>query len=250
LRYKRDFTDELYGKSIRIIEDDVRNLDGQDVKPLPEENDDDYEEEDDPELPTELDRLPVINANDTHFLKRPRLGSEVRNLLKTHGSTQIVQLLGKDAISSHLVFPKHSQIFGHDFATTPLLKRSLLQIIDGLESLHSKDIIHRDLVWRNLLVGDQHQIILCDIESALSSAPCRPPELWVDNPVYTPAADVFGLGNLMWDLTYSNQVRLLSFHYAFPVPPPFDEVYFACLNPNPAERPTLAQVRSILEAIE
>lgn len=41
----------------------------------------------------------------------------------------------------------------------------MLEIIDGVEELHSFGIIHRDLHWNNILVPESGPLIICDLQS-------------------------------------------------------------------------------------
>lgn len=194
-------------------------------------------------------RLRSITVDDKiHFVKHSKFRREVQNLIRCRGSPHIVQLLGK-TLDSGLVFEKGTPALYHDFTSVLFMKRALLQLVDGLAFLHSIGIVHRDLVMKNILVGEDRQIIIADLETTWNSYACRAPELWVDRPVHTAASDIYSLGNLIWELTFRNQVRMLSFQYAFPVPPPFADIYYACLSHDPVQRPTLAQLRKMVEAI-
>lgn len=47
------------------------------------------------------------------------------------------------------------------------LKNILKDVANGMEYVHSKDIIHRDLACRNVLVSDHKQCKLCDFETCV-----------------------------------------------------------------------------------
>ncbi|ESK93100.1 cmgc family protein kinase [Moniliophthora roreri MCA 2997] len=250
LTLSRDIPSAFYDQNVEINGDVVKILGSEEVKPLP-----DWEAMDsvrDDILPgPELTQLPIVTVDDTlHFVKTCRSKYEILNLLKCRGCPHVVQLLGRTE-DGQLVFEKHPSDLMKVMALTAVdVKRRLLQVIDVMEALHTRGIVHRDVVARNFLITADDTLVACDLETDFASATCKAPELFVDNPTYTFESDVYGIGTLLWTLCYFNYPRLLSFYDTFPPPPPFEAVFFACLDPDVKRRPTLRELRVMAEDIQ
>jgi serine/threonine-protein kinase CLA4 len=52
--------------------------------------------------------------------------------------------------------------FGNEYLTEEICAYILLQTVRGLSSLHSKNIMHRDIKSDNILVNSKGDIKLCD----------------------------------------------------------------------------------------
>lgn len=151
---------EIYGDDIRPMER---------CPDMPDDLDDDSE--DVSELVAKLPLVHVIRAK--HFLKRGKYRSEIENLIRYQGgsvpgyplSRNIIQLLGRSAngqlVSDKLSSSAHT--LGR-FSSPAVYKSWILQLIDGLNCLHSIGIVHRDLRTDNLLFSDDgERLIICDI---------------------------------------------------------------------------------------
>ncbi|KAG6827555.1 hypothetical protein H0H92_011306 [Tricholoma furcatifolium] len=115
----------------------------------------------------ELQALPIVPFDPkVHFAKQPRK-PEFPNLLKVKGrSPNIIELLGGTE-DGRLVFPR-CLVFPDYFAYSESLvaiKKWCIQLADAVCTLHSLDIIHRDLELRNILRSLDYENLLCDLES-------------------------------------------------------------------------------------
>jgi serine/threonine protein kinase len=123
----------------------------------------------------------------------------------------------------------------------------MLDIIDGVAYLHSLGIVHRDLTWRNILESDP--LVICDLQCHNATGHCRAFEL--DNCDYSKfsfASDVFAFGALLWECSFYNNPHSRDVLLDNP-PPPFRDIFVACTQEKPEDRPTLAQLRAMYEAI-
>ena len=89
------------------------------------------------------------------------------------------------------------------------------QLASGLEYLRSKDIVHRDLKPANLLM-DEHGVLkiadlgfaktlaLTDLSQTLCGSPLyMAPEILQKNPKYTPKADLWSVGVMLYQFLYA-----------------------------------------------
>ena len=147
----------------------------------------------------------------------------------------------------------------------------------GMTYLHSKGIIHRDLKSLNLLCDDTWTTKICDFGIARSVPRSRKMTVasgsfdWCAPEVlagaeYDEKADVFSFGCVMleiitrmhvYDCTCAWNRQVAGQGYPklkdlCPVrcPPSFLAIATACLDKDPAERPTFASVMDMLEAVE
>ena len=236
-----------YDCDLEIIEDDIHETER---KLMMEADVDPYLED----CSEEVSKLPLVVFDDEkHFAKLPTYKQEIRHLLQCRGSPHIVQLLGRSK-EGWLIFPR----FERDLFSASLtnlyrgriqqIKGWMLDVIDGVAYLHSLGIVHRDLNRWNILVADH--LVICDLQCVHANSLCRPYE--VDGGDYTRfsfASDVFALGTLLWeccfyDCPFSRRVLLDN-----PPPPPFHDIFLACTQVKPEDRPTLVQLRAMYEAI-
>lgn len=249
LRANLPFRDDDY----EIVGDKITALDN---APEPPVYEDDAED-----LTTVLATLPLIDVDpNEHFTKQGRYESEVRNLLKCQGgkcpgvpvSPHIIQLLGKSC-KEELVFPRlnswpsmHSRL-----GSLAACKRWILHLIDGLKCLHSLGIIHRDLKLDNLLLSPKEShLVICDLEEHWGAglAPELPRRENIPDIGHTDKSDIYDIGNVIKCMIYNNNPRTVWVEW--PVPAPLDAIVEACMRHDPEQRPSLEELRVMVEAIE
>lgn len=218
--------------------------------------------EDDSEDVSELvSKLPVICVDPAeHFVKKGKYRSEIENLIRCQGgsvpgrilSPHIIQLLGRSA-EGQLVFPRLSssaRTLGR-FSSLAVYKSWILQLIDALDCLHSVGIVHRDLRADNLVFSaDGKRLVVCDLESRWGerSAPEVAFQGGLEDSGWTPQSDVYDVGNCIKSMVYANGP--ITHFVEWPVPPPLQAIVEACMRPRPDERPTLADLRVMVQEIQ
>lgn len=229
--------------------------DGGHAPPLPEEV-----PPDDEDVHEATAKLPVVKFEpQIHFRKRSKYRSETANLLLCQGgscpgsrlSRHLVQLLGVDS-DGLLVFKKLSGWTALEkcLRSIAAYKRCLIQLISGLEALHSVGIVHRDLRLPNLLFDEEEgAVVICDLESRWGNrlAPEIEDTTGYEG-VWSVETDIFDLGVCLRDLIYMNNPILRTLERA--VPSPFDKIFEACVQTKPERRPSLKELRSMVEQIE
>lgn len=210
------------------------------------------------DLATILASLPVIEVDhNQHFLKTAKYESEIRNLLKYQRgscpgvptSPHIIQLLGRSS-DDRLVFAKLTPRYTLAFVRTlDVYKTWILQLISGLQCLHSLGIVHRDLRIDNLLFSlDGKNLLICDLEgrwgNRMAPEVSRQPVL---DARWTEKSDIYDLGHVIKGMVYgfvpiTNLVE-------WPVPPPLQGVVEACTRESPHERPSLEELYAMVDAV-
>ncbi|KAF9519019.1 hypothetical protein BS47DRAFT_1379565 [Hydnum rufescens UP504] len=213
------------------------------------------EEEDDREdCSEELKDLPLISPDAAlHFVKKPSYRSELLNLRRCKGSPYVVQLLGKTQ-AGDLVFEKFpSDLFAFSLhnpqiVTVATIKQFMLHLIDAVADIHSRGIIHRDLVLRNLLYsGDiSKPVVIADLQSHWGSGICAAPEVR-DQKDFSTASDVYALSTCLMQFIVVVNPRHPFVEY--PIPAPFDVIYKVCAQEEIHKRPSLAELRTMVEKI-
>ncbi|KAK7006199.1 Serine/threonine-protein kinase PLK4 [Favolaschia claudopus] len=225
---------------------------GDDISAIPFRSfgDLDYPDEDTTDL---VAQLPLVAFDEEiHFTKVSRLRSEIPNLLKAKGLPHVVQLLGRTG-DGQLVFPKLLPITSIWFAPRgiALFKRILLQLAQALIALHLIGIIHRDIHIANILISSDHQPdrLLCpEISDAYASRANIP----TAQAPYSEKSDVFMFGSFMAEMILQNTVRMpwqVGEDGDWVPPAPFRSIVLACVAREPSARPTMIQVKAMLEAI-
>ena len=124
----------------------------------------------------------------------------------------------------------------------------MLDIIDGVAFLHSFGIVHRDLTIRNILESDP--LVICDLQCLNATSHCRAFEIdGGDYSKFSFASDVFALGALLWECRFYNFPQNRHVLLDNPPPPPFREIFLACTQAKPEDRPTLSQLRAMPETV-
>ena len=236
-------------------------IDGNTVRPLhhsleaPEPIKDDFENIDDL-----LNHLPLVNVDTSkHFIKKGKYRSEIENLLKCQGgsspgeskSRHLIQLLGKTQ-SGELVFDKllPCQSVIRKASSLDTCKGWILDMVDALSCLHSLGIVHRDVRIDNCLFSnDGTRLVLCDLESRWGQR--SPPEIAsqgvLDDAGWSSKSDIYCIGDCIKCMVYGNAP--ITNYVDWPVPPPLEAIVTACMHESPEERPTLEELRAMVESI-
>lgn len=148
------------------------------------------------------------------------------------------------------------------------LTQIALEVAIGMEYLHSKNIIHRDLKTLNVLLDENCSSRICDfgisrtVESgimtnAIGTYNYMAPEI-INSERYDLKADVFSYGMMLWEMAAKrvpfqglNQVSIAKKISNFDrpsipktVPPPLANLINACWSHDPKSRPTFTQIIS------
>lgn len=234
-------------------------VDADAVRPLdiylepPEEPENDFEDVSDL-----IACLPLVEVDEQqHFLKKGKYRSEIHNLLACQGgscpgrplSPYLVHLVGRSD-KNELVFKKWSPryfVLPH-FSDLATYKRWLLHMVDALKTLHSLGIIHRDLRVENLFARDGSRLVVCDLEGRWGRRAA--PEIAREglDAGWTAKSDVYDIGHCIECMVYANAP--LTKQVEWPVPAPLDAIVEACMREIPEDRPTLEELRVMVEAIE
>ncbi|OAR00471.1 hypothetical protein LLEC1_06054 [Akanthomyces lecanii] len=262
-----DVPGTLSGRILRLQSDlpdrsDHYEVDGDEVRPLDRSLDRGEATEDDSEDTSELlARLPLVHVDPgKHFLKEGKYRSEIRNLTKCQGgcipgkrlSDSVIQLLGRSS-DGQLVFEKlwPRYYILPRFSSLAIYKSWILQLVDGLEALHSVGIVHRDLRLDNIVFSEDGQrLVIIDLESRWGQR--KAPEVafvgGLDDSGWSPKSDIYDLGNCIKGMVYANAP--VTPFVEWPVPPPLQAVVEACMCPEAEGRPTLIELRRMMEKLE
>jgi hypothetical protein len=205
-------------------------------------------------------QLPLVDVDlAKHFVKKGNYRSEITNLLKCQGgscpgkplSEHLVQLCGRSR-DGELVFKKllSRPFVLPRFSSVEVYKRWILDMIDALSCLHSLGIVHRDLRIENcLFTEDGSSLVVCDLESRWGqrSAPEVASHGGLDSG-WTTRSDVYDIGDCIKCMVYANAP--ITSQVEWPVPQPLQAIIDACMRQRADERPTLDELRVMVERIQ
>ncbi|WWC62938.1 uncharacterized protein I303_105536 [Kwoniella dejecticola CBS 10117] len=161
--------------------------------------------------------LDLIEVNtEVHYAKIPRSIREIENLLKVKGVPHVVQIVGRTS-DGKVVLERFGQNL-KQWITDKITARQwnfseeekiqwILDIAQGLASLHERGIIHKDLTMNNILF-EKNRAIICDLKSGDSSIDIRPPEFVQKIQLeFNEKMDVYGFGVVLWSIENRNNAR-------------------------------------------
>lgn len=146
-----------------------------------------------------------------------------------------------------------------------------IDVARGLEYLHERNIIHRDLKSLNVLIDNRKRAKICDfglsrINSILNKVPLTgnigttpwmAPEVLMSSPAYDTKVDVYSYGILLWELLTCdspyrgvptdkiiNMVINENLRPTLPenIPKKLENLITSCWNVDPSLRPTMPQI--------
>lgn len=155
----------------------------------------------------------------------------------------------------------------------PLQKQMALEIARGLQYLHSRDILHRDLKSANVLVNADNHAKLSDFGLSKTRATSvkttqrkseavqwLAPECFTRNGIYTAQSDIYSYGVILWELMSGKRPYAGISETEVPkhtlqgkrdaltgIPEPCATLIKQCWSIEPAQRPNLSH---IIEALE
>jgi serine/threonine protein kinase len=236
-------------------------IDGDNIRPLDHCLKHPKLEEGDSEDVSELvAELPVVAVDQSkHFVKKGKYRSEVQNFIKCQGgsvpgrplSSNVIQLLGRSS-NGELVFEKlrsNRETFYRSH-TLDVYKSWILQLINGLECLHNVGIVHRDLRSDNIVFSeDGKRLLICDLESrwGMRLAPEVALRGGIEDSGWSPMSDIYDIGGCIKSMVYANHP--LTNFVEWPVPHPLQAIVDACMRPAAGERPSLAELREMVDKI-
>lgn len=128
-------------------------------------------------------------------------------------------------------------------------KRMLQHQLEALRCLDSVGLVHRDPnVANTVYAADGSRLALCDLECRWGMR-CAP-EISLEDTLdagWTTASAVYDFDSFIQGKIYANVPR--TGQVPWPVPAPVDAVVAACKRSAPAERPSLEELRAMVDAI-
>jgi TonB family protein len=152
-----------------------------------------------------------------------------------------------------------SQILPHRALTPGEVRDMLLPTLNALAFLHCRNLVQGQLKPSNILVVDDQLKLASDTVRPAGESTAKfakssvydPPE--AKDRSFSAAGDIWGLGITMVEaLTQhlpswpESESETASFPAA--LPPPFMEIVRQCLNRNPANRPSIADVEALIKS--
>ncbi|RIB29786.1 kinase-like domain-containing protein [Gigaspora rosea] len=141
----------------------------------------------------------------------------------------------------------------------------LLHIASDLQTIHSKNRIHRDLHSGNILQNSLHDAYIADLGLSISTnmtehsnrcgvLPYMAPEVLKNEP-YITASDIYSFGIIMWEISagkpnYQNNIDLicngLRPKFSEEIPSPYTELANRCMEQIAYERPSARDIQEVL----
>ncbi|RIB28067.1 kinase-like domain-containing protein [Gigaspora rosea] len=206
-----------------------------------------------------------------------------QNVIKFFGTSRnhetgnfmiILQYANNGNLRDHL---KKKQIEGIYKISCAEVFRIAKQIVSGLKYLHDKNIIHRDLHSKNILIIDDDKVLIADFgiakslnDSSTLSSRIAGMSPYIDcqcikhiKGAPDKESDIYSLGVLFWELTSGvppfNKLPMAAAIIEISkgrreetvenTPPDYADLYKNCWSSHSAERPTLEYSLSVLEKL-
>jgi serine/threonine protein kinase len=155
----------------------------------------------------------------------------------------------------------------------PLQKQMALEIARGLQYLHTRGILHRDLKSANVLVNADHHAKLSDfglsqtratsVKTAKQKSEATrwlPPECFTRGGTYTTQSDIYSYGVILWELATGQRPYAGVSDAEIPdrtvkgkrdtlegIPEPYASLIKQCWAIDPTKRPTVDHIIQTLE---
>jgi serine/threonine protein kinase len=232
-------------------------------------------------LDTKTDRLvalKIIHSDEfertkrfqQHFVEREKLIGELDHphIVPVYavGEEQGISYIAMKYVESGSLDDRLSDWFWQP--TIREILKIALQVIDGLDYLHSKEIVHRDIKPANILLGFDNNVYLTDfgiaqvVESAFQGMIVGTPEYLAPEAILKPeevkkSADLYSLGIVLFELLdgkvpffQGSPVEIMHQQVnedvpalSEDIPKPLRDVVVSCLDKDPGNRSTVPELR-------
>ena len=139
------------------------------------------------------------------------------------------------------------------------------QIVDAIECIHNRGIIHGDLNPDNILIGEDGKIRIIDFESSarrnlgqrtFTPKYAAPEQISSEYGEISEKTDIFQLGAIIYEIyegrtafteEWYNEITQGKHRLFQKTPPQIREIIDMCLEPDPEDRPTIKQLKRMLK---
>jgi Cdc6-like AAA superfamily ATPase len=211
----------------------------------------------------------VVRTKDDEGRTRGRREAEMLRTLQIGGVVQLVDVIEEPdriLVITNMVGGK--TLLEHQPMAPEEAIQITVQLLNTVEQLHRREIVHADLKPSNVILGPAGPVVL-DLGTAerIGASEPRPPGAVIGTRLYmapevllgsppTPASDVWSIGILLIELITGSvpevrtPVALEEIIASLFISPPFAEAIRAALMEEPDRRPNATELRRMLEAAE